>query len=66
MADASFTCQVCSNVFSEYRVSHGDVDIDEADLACPKCGSTRVEPYHFDPNEPIVSPLDPADDEPGL
>ena len=58
MTDTKFVCSVCRNVFSEHRARTNPVDPDEDQIRCPRCGSARVEPYHFDPNEPVEDLLE--------
>lgn len=58
MADTKLVCQVCRNVFSEHQAIAHPVEPGEDQFACPRCGSTRIEPDHFDPNEPVENPLE--------
>ena len=51
MTDTKFVCSVCRNVFSEHRADANPVDQDQ--IRCPNCGSGRIEPDHFDPDEPL-------------
>lgn len=53
MTDTKFVCSVCRSVFSEHRASANPVDPEEDQMRCPKCGSARIEPDHFDPDEPL-------------
>jgi len=53
MTDTKFVCSVCGNVFSEHRASTNPVDPEEDQIMCPNCGSARVEPDHFDPDEQV-------------
>lgn len=63
MTDTKFVCAVCRNVFSEHRASVPSIDPEEDQIRCPNCGSERVEPDHFDPDEPLENPLEGPDQE---
>lgn len=55
-------CGVCGTVFSEHEARLNPIDPEEDQLQCPKCGSTRVEPYTFDPDAPVSNPLEEEDE----
>jgi DNA-directed RNA polymerase subunit RPC12/RpoP len=61
MTDTNFLCSVCRNVFSEHRASTNAVDQDQ--IRCPKCGSARIEPDHFDPDEPLEELIEEPEQE---
>jgi DNA-directed RNA polymerase subunit RPC12/RpoP len=61
MTDTKFVCSVCRNVFSEHRANANPVDQEQ--IRCPKCGSARVEPDHFDPDEPLEELLEEPEEE---
>ncbi len=63
MADTKFVCSVCRTVFSEHRASTNPIDPEEGQIMCPNCGSARIEPDHFDPDEPLYNPLEGPDEE---
>ncbi len=63
MTDTKFVCSVCRNVFSEHRASAIPVDPEEDQIRCPNCGSARIEPDHFDPDEPLEDPFEPPNQE---
>ena len=52
MTETNFVCSVCSTAFSEHRAQANPVDVED-EPRCPKCGSTQVEVYHFDPDGPV-------------
>jgi DNA-directed RNA polymerase subunit RPC12/RpoP len=58
VTDTKFVCSVCRTVFSEHRANANPVDPEEDQIMCPSCGSYRVEPDHFDPDELVEDPLD--------
>jgi DNA-directed RNA polymerase subunit RPC12/RpoP len=58
MTDTKFVCSVCGGVFSEHRASTNPIDPEEDQIMCPNCGSARVEPDHFDPDEPVENPFE--------
>jgi DNA-directed RNA polymerase subunit RPC12/RpoP len=58
MTDTKFVCSVCGNVFSEHRASTNPVDPEEDQIMCPNCGSARVDPHHFDPDELVENPFE--------
>lgn len=62
MTDTRFVCSVCGTVFSDHRAVV-DPDDPEEILACPNCGSTRFEPYEFDPDGPAEDPIEGPGDE---
>lgn len=62
MTDTKYLCAVCGNVFSEHRAEADSAEPEEL-LACPRCGSNRVEPDQFDPDAPVEDPLSPPDQE---
>ena len=58
MTETKFTCLVCRSVFPEHRARTSSLlDFGESQIRCPNCGSARIEPDHFDPNEPVENPL---------
>lgn len=57
MTETNFMCSVCGVAFSEHRAAANPVD-PEDELRCPRCGSTQIEVYHFDPDGPVVETLD--------
>ncbi len=63
MADTKFVCSVCGSTFPEHEASANPFELEEDEIRCPNCGSTQVEPDHFDPNEPLVDPLEGPQDE---
>jgi hypothetical protein len=50
MSETRLVCRVCDGVFSEHQVQLKVVDPEEDQVQCPNCGSSRMEPYAFDPN----------------
>jgi Zn finger protein HypA/HybF involved in hydrogenase expression len=58
MSETRLVCRVCDGVFSEHRVQLKAVDPEEDQLQCPNCGSSRMEPYIFDPEAPIENPFE--------
>jgi len=51
-------------VFPEHRARTSSLlDFGESQIRCPNCGSARIEPDHFDPNEPIENPLEEPEQE---
>ena len=65
MTETKFVCSVCRSVFSEHQARTNPVDPEEDQIACPNCGSARVEPDHFDPDEPVINPFEEPEDEGG-
>ncbi len=63
MADTKFVCAVCGSTFTEHKASASAFEVEKDEIRCPKCGSAQVEPDHFDPNEPLVNPLEDPEDE---
>ena len=61
MTDTKFVCSVCRNVFSEHRANTSPADQEQ--IRCPNCGSARVEPDHFDPDEPLEELLEEPEEE---
>ena len=54
-------------MFSEHRASVNPADPEEDQIRCPNCGSYRVEPDHFDPDEPLERLVEePEQEEYGL
>jgi hypothetical protein len=49
---------VCDGVFSEHQVRLKMVDPEEDEVQCPNCGSSRMEPYAFDPDAPTENPFE--------
>jgi hypothetical protein len=62
MSETRLVCRVCEGVFSEHEVRLKVVDPEEDQVQCPNCGSSRMEPYVFDPDAPVGDPLEPEDD----
>lgn len=62
MTDVKFVCAVCGNVFSEHQAKADSSGAEEV-LACPRCGSNRVEPDTFDPDALVENPLEPQEGE---
>lgn len=58
-------CSVCGTVFSEHGASINPADPEEGRIRCPNCGSTRLEPYEFDPDGPVDNPLEGPNEEEG-
>jgi DNA-directed RNA polymerase subunit RPC12/RpoP len=52
MSETRLVCRVCGRVFSEHQVQLKTVDPEEDQVECPACGSSRMEPYVFDPDAP--------------
>ena len=63
MSETRLVCRVCEGVFSEHQVQLKAVDPEEDELECPNCGSSRMEPYTFDPDAPLVNPLEQEDED---
>ena len=61
MTDTKFVCSVCRNVFSEHRANMNPADQEQ--IRCPNCGSSRVEPDHFDPDEPLEELIEEPEEE---
>ena len=62
MSESRLVCRVCEGVFSEHEVRLKVIDPEEDQVQCPNCGSSRLEPYLFDPNAPIEDPFEPEDE----
>jgi len=63
--ETKFVCLVCRSVFPEHQ-ARADSPLDdfgEGQIRSPTCGSARVDPSHFDRNEPIENPLEEPDQE---
>jgi DNA-directed RNA polymerase subunit RPC12/RpoP len=58
MSETRLVCLVCGRVFSEHQVQLKAVDPEEDQIQCPNCGSSRMEPYTFDPDAPMENPLE--------
>jgi hypothetical protein len=58
MSETRLVCRVCDGVFSEHQVRLKAVDPEEDEVQCPRCGSSRLEPYVFDPDTPAVNPFE--------
>jgi hypothetical protein len=54
---------VCGTVFSDHRANVPAVVPEGDEIGCPNCGSTRLEPYDFDPDTPVIDPLSGPDEE---
>jgi hypothetical protein len=52
MSETRLVCRVCDGVFSEHQVRLKAVDPEEDEVQCPRCGSSRLETYVFDPDAP--------------
>jgi hypothetical protein len=61
MSETRLVCRVCDGVFSEHQVRLKTVDPEEDQLQCPSCGSSRMEPYVFDPDTPTENPFERED-----
>jgi hypothetical protein len=62
MSETRLVCRVCEGVFSEHAVRLKVVDPEEDQVQCPNCGSSRMEPYVFDPDAPVDDPFEPQDE----
>jgi hypothetical protein len=58
MSETRLACRVCDGVFSEHQVRLKTVDPEEDQVQCPNCGSSRMEPYAFDPDGPTDTLFD--------
>jgi hypothetical protein len=58
MSETRLVCRVCDGVFSEHQVQLKVVDPEEDQVQCPNCGSSRMEPYTFDPDAPMENPFE--------
>jgi hypothetical protein len=58
MSETRLVCRVCDGVFSEHQVRLKAVDPEEDQVQCPNCGSSRMEPYVFDPDAPMYNPFE--------
>ncbi len=58
MSETRLVCRVCNGVFSEHQLRLKVVDPEEDEIQCPNCGSSRMEPYAFDPDAPTENPLE--------
>ncbi len=63
MSETRLVCRVCEGVFSEHQVQLKAVDPEEDELECPNCGSSRMEPYTFDPDAPLENLLEQEDED---
>jgi hypothetical protein len=63
MSETRLVCRVCDGVFSEHQVRLKVVDPEEDQIQCPNCGSSRMEPYVFDPDAPMENPFEPEEGE---
>ena len=63
MSETRLVCRVCDGVFSEHQVRLKAVDPEEDEMQCPNCGSSRMEPYAFDPNAPTDNLLERTEEE---
>jgi hypothetical protein len=63
MSETRLVCRVCNGVFSEHHVRLKVVDPEEDEIQCPNCGSSRMEPYAFDPDAPTENPLEITEEE---
>ncbi len=62
MSETRLVCRVCEGVFSEHEVRLKVIDPEEDQVQCPNCGSSRIEPYVFDPDAPMEDPFEPEDE----
>ncbi len=62
MSETRLACRVCDGVFSEHQVRLKTVDPEEDQVQCPNCGSSRMEPYAFDPDGPTDNPFEKEDE----
>ena len=58
MSETRLVCRVCDAVFSEHQVRLKTVDPEADQVQCPACGSSRMEPYAFDPDAPMENPFE--------
>lgn len=63
MSETRLVCRVCDGVFSEHQVRLKAVDPEEDEVLCPNCGSSRMEPYAFDPDAPTENPFESGEEE---
>jgi Zn finger protein HypA/HybF involved in hydrogenase expression len=63
MSETRLVCSVCDGVFSEHQVQLQAVNPEEDQLQCPHCGSSRIEPYAFDPEAPVGNPFEQEEGE---
>ena len=63
MSETRMVCRVCGRVFSEHQLQLKAVDPEEDQILCPNCGSSRMEPYSFDPDALMENPLEREEDE---
>lgn len=63
MSETRLVCRVCDGVFSEHQVRLKAVDPEEDQVQCPNCGSSRMEPYAFDPNTPMENPFEQEEED---
>jgi hypothetical protein len=63
MSETRLVCRVCDGVFSEHQVRLKAEDPEEDQVHCPNCGSSRMEPYIFDPDAPTENPFEPEEGE---
>lgn len=62
MSETRLACRVCDGVFSEHQVRLKTVDPEEDQVQCPNCGSSRMEPYAFDPDGPTDNLFEKEDE----
>ena len=62
VSETRLACRVCDGVFSEHQVRLKTVDPEEDQVQCPNCGSSRMEPYAFDPDGPMDNPFEKEDE----
>lgn len=63
--ESRLVCRVCGTVFSEHEARLKLEDPEEDEILCPKCGSSRVDPYALDPDGPVDNPFE-NDEEAGM
>jgi hypothetical protein len=61
MSEIRLVCRVCDGVFSEHRVRLKAEDPEEDQVQCPNRGSSRMEPYTFDPDTLTENPFEPEE-----
>ena len=62
MSESLLACRVCDGVFSEHQIRLKAIDPEEDEAQCPNCGSSRLEPYSFDPDAQTENQLEREDD----
>ena len=62
MSESLLACRVCDGAFSEHQIRLKAIDPEEDEAQCPNCGSSRLEPYSFDPDAQTKNQLEREDD----